>query len=229
MLKRLFVKSPINEDFFDDASLDIEVQDNEETIADDKNVTGYDYIMFASHNPTELEITSLSDKQKFKLKKYLSDGLSVNGITVKFASAEVLLKYDITNETDIEFKTIDEIYDFLHKDRTEMSYTPCFQFRYIKFYIPQKEYTPKQFIRLLTELWDAVTIMLQVFSINLQRIDTFNEGHFTRGVYDGTPALNWYDIKAIKKHTVDLKKKSNKFFLDNVLEIMESFNIKWNV
>lgn len=54
MLRKLLesTNSHINEDFFDDASVDIEVEDNkEETVADDIEVTGYDYLMFASITP----------------------------------------------------------------------------------------------------------------------------------------------------------------------------------
>lgn len=230
MLRKLFENTDtlINEDFFDDASVDIEVEDKEEAVADDTDVTGYDYIMFASFATDNFDVVKLSDKHRFMLKKYMSDGLCVDGITAKFAPAELLLKYDMVNETDIDFKSLDEIYDIVNT-KTDDDFKPQFSFRYIKFYIPKTQFTPKRFVKLLTELWDVVIVMLQSFGIRMNKIEFFSEGAFKKGVYEGISAFKWSSAKAMKSQSVDIKKGSDKFFLETILETMEGFDIIWPV
>lgn len=63
----------------------------------------------------------------------------------------------------------------------------------------------------------------------MSTLDTFNEGHFNHDLYDHSPALKWKSAKAIKTHSVDLKKSSDKFFIETILELMETFKIKWSV
>ena len=101
----------------------------------------------------------------------MSDGLCVNGITAKFAPAEILMKYDMTNETDIEFKSLDEIYDILNQQKANDDFKPKFNFRYIKFYIPKVQFTPKRFVKLLVELWDVVLVMLQSLGITVKILE----------------------------------------------------------